>query len=63
MKNIKELAHNSESVITIVPTCKESTLVCCGEDGLFSNLKKGSLVIDSSTIDPESAKKLNTIGK
>ncbi len=63
MRNIKELAQNSESVTTIVPTCKESTLACYGEDGLFGNLKKGSLVIDSSTIDPESANKLSTIRK
>lgn len=31
--------------------------------GLFRNAKKGSLVIDCSTISPIVAKELNTLGK
>jgi len=48
----RELAAASEVVITIVsdPPALESVL--WGEDGVFAGLKRGSMVIESSTVSP-----------
>ncbi len=58
-----EVAKASSIVITVLPTGKEVDSVVMGPGGVFDNLVPGSLVMDLSTIDPETTDKLHTEGK
>src|SRR5690554_5783285 len=55
-----ETAHDAtkgaECVITMLPAGKHVEAVYLGEDGLLAALPEGTLVIDSSTISPETAR-------
>lgn len=53
--DIKSLAQQSDVVISILPTSQCVVGVMGGEDGVFANTKPGSLIIESSTIDPMTA--------
>lgn len=52
----KAAVAGAECVITMLPAGKHVEAVYLGEDGLLSSLPKGTLVIDSSTIAPETAR-------
>ncbi|MGC8121978.1 3-hydroxyisobutyrate dehydrogenase [Marinobacter sp. VGCF2001] len=52
----KAAAEGAECVITMLPAGKHVEAVYLGEDGLISALPAGTLVIDSSTIAPETAR-------
>ena len=54
----KEVAGRTEIIITMLPDSSDVDLVCAGEDGIFSALKSGTLLIDMSTISPAVACKL-----
>ena len=56
-KSLKELAE-VDVLFTSLPLPKHLNEVMLGEDGLLSNMKKGSVYIDISTIDPLTARKL-----
>jgi len=58
-----EVAKASSIVITVLPTGKEVDQVVMGAGGVFDNLAAGSLVMDLSTIDPETTDKLHAEGK
>jgi len=47
-----ELASTSSIVLTMLPGPREVREVVLGADGLLTHLPRGSLVIDSSTVDP-----------
>lgn len=47
-----------EAVITMLPAAAHVRQVYTGEDGLLANLPAGVLLIDSSTIDPMSAREV-----
>ncbi|WP_372966468.1 3-hydroxyisobutyrate dehydrogenase [Marinobacter sp.] len=51
----KAAAAGAECVITMLPAGKHVEAVYLGDDGLLSELPEGTLVIDSSTIAPETA--------
>ena len=51
-----EAAKGAECVITMLPAGKHVEAVYLGEDGLLASLPEGTLVIDSSTISPETAR-------
>ena len=51
-----EAAAGAECVITMLPAGQHVEAVYLGEDGLLANLPAGTLVIDSSTIAPETAR-------
>lgn len=53
--DVKSLAQQSDVVISILPTSQCVVGVMGGEDGVFANTKPGSLIIESSTIDPMTA--------
>ncbi|KPM03933.1 3-hydroxyisobutyrate dehydrogenase, mitochondrial-like protein [Sarcoptes scabiei] len=53
-----EVAKNSERVITMIPTPQDVLQVYLGPDGIIANSSKDSILIDSSTIDPTTAKKI-----
>ena len=54
----KEVAGRTEIVITMLPDSPDVDLVYAGENGIFSALKSGTLLIDMSTISPAIARKL-----
>ncbi|MDE3735137.1 3-hydroxyisobutyrate dehydrogenase [Pseudomonas resinovorans] len=45
-------------IITMLPAAQHVKTVYLGEDGLLANVAKGVLLIDSSTIDPHSAREV-----
>jgi len=52
----KEAASDSEWVITMLPAAAHVKSVLSGTDGILAGLGKGTVIIDSSTIDPASVK-------
>src|SRR4029434_10565037 len=56
--NAKEVASRSEIVITMLPDSPDAELVYSGDQGIFSGVKSGSLLIDMSSISPVVARKL-----
>ena len=53
-----ELAANVERVITMVPTPKHVFDIYLGPNGVIANSKPDTILIDSSTVDPETSKKV-----
>lgn len=58
----KELAQQSEVIITIVGYPKDVEEVYLGEDGIFAGVQEGSVVIDMTTSSPSLAEKLAAKG-
>ena len=54
----KEVAGRTEIIMTMLPDSSDVDLVYAGENGIFSALKSGTLLIDMSTISPAVARKL-----
>jgi 2-hydroxy-3-oxopropionate reductase len=48
----REVAENSDVVITMLPDSPDVEAVVHGEDGVLAGLKSGALVVDMSTISP-----------
>ena len=48
----REVAENSEIVITMVTSSPHVEQIMFGPDGILAGLKKGNIIIDMSTIDP-----------
>lgn len=57
--NVKSLAQQSDVIISILPTSQCVLSVLGGADGVFANAKPGSMIIESSTIDPLTADALH----
>ena len=66
LADAKSVAAESEVVILIVPDTPDVEAVLFGANGVASGLKKGTLVIDMSSISPiatkDYAKKINALG-
>lgn len=58
-----DVAKASSIVITVLPTGREVDSVLLGAGGVLDSMPKGSLVMDLSTIDPETTDKLHAEGK
>ena len=54
--SLKELAAHAEIVVTMLPSGKEVREVYLGADGIVATARPGTLLIDSSTIDVETAR-------
>ncbi|SDX21290.1 3-hydroxyisobutyrate dehydrogenase [Marinobacter mobilis] len=54
-------AADKECVITMLPAGQHVEAVYLGEDGLMNSLSRQTLVIDSSTIAPETARKVAAV--
>ncbi len=54
----RDVAARSEIIITMLPDSPDVDLVYAGEQGVFSGVKPGSLLIDMSSISPGVARKL-----
>jgi 2-hydroxy-3-oxopropionate reductase len=48
----REVAEQSDIIITMLPDSPEVREIIAGEDGVFEGIKEGSLLIDMSTISP-----------
>lgn len=62
-KTPAEVAKVATIVITVLPTGKEVDAVVMGPGGLFDTLPAGALVMDLSTIDPETTDRLHAEGQ
>lgn len=58
-----DVAKAASIVITVLPTGREVDAVVMGPGGILDNLQPGALVMDLSTIDPETTDKLHAEGK
>jgi 3-hydroxyisobutyrate dehydrogenase len=56
----REAAEKSEVVITMLPSSPNVEEVVCGPEGVLKGAKKGSIIIDMSTIDPIVTRKVAT---
>jgi len=54
----KEVAENSEIIITMLPDSPDVEEVVLGKDGVIEGLREGALFIDMSSIAPATAKKI-----
>lgn len=55
-KDVKDAVSEADVVVTMLPAGKHVRTVYTGEVGVFANAKKGTLFIDSSTIDVPTAR-------
>jgi 4-hydroxybutyrate dehydrogenase/sulfolactaldehyde 3-reductase len=58
-KDVADVARRCSIVITVLPTGKEVSDLVIGAGGIFDNAKPGTLVMDLSTIDPETTDRLH----
>ena len=56
----KQLAEESDIVITMLPDSPDVENVVFGDEGVIDGIREGSLFIDMSTIDPSVARKIYT---
>ena len=63
-KAVESVAHMStcDVVFTSLPLPRHITGVMCGENGLYSLMKKGAIHVELSTIDPQTAASLAAEG-
>jgi 2-hydroxymethylglutarate dehydrogenase len=57
-KNPREVGSKSDIVILSLPSPSEVIDTVLGKNGVLEGLKKGGVIIDTSTIDPHSAKRV-----
>src|SRR3712207_1417907 len=48
----REVAHDSDIVVTMLPDSPQVREVVTGEDGVLEGINEGSLIVDMSTISP-----------
>lgn len=53
-----EVARAARHIVTMLPDSPDVSLVLEGETGIFSTMQKGTVIVDSSTIAPATAKRL-----
>ncbi|MEI6837997.1 MAG: NAD(P)-binding domain-containing protein, partial [Alcaligenaceae bacterium] len=58
-QSIAEIASSCSVIITMPPSSVEVEKVSYGADGIFTNAKKGSILMDMSTIDPLATDRLS----
>ena len=57
--SVQELAARCSTIVTVLPTGREVDEIVMGPDGVFDHAPPGALVVDLSTIDPETTDKLH----
>jgi len=60
-RSSKEVAEKSDVVITIVPSSPHVREVILGKEGVLEGVRKGSIVIDMSTIDPVTSREISKL--
>ena len=59
----RDVAHQSDVVITMLPDSPDVERVILGQDGVFQGLQPGSLVIDMSTVLPSLARHIADVAR
>ncbi|NVK32840.1 MAG: 3-hydroxyisobutyrate dehydrogenase [Rhodobacteraceae bacterium] len=54
--SIPEVAKDADVIVTMLPAGRHVREIYLGDDGILANVKQGTLLIDSSTIDVETAR-------
>jgi 3-hydroxyisobutyrate dehydrogenase len=62
-KSSRVVAENSDIIITSLPAPSNVEQAILGEDGVLEGAKQGSVIIETSTIDPLTIKKIATEAK
>jgi len=57
-KSPREVAEQSEVIVTCLPMPKDVEEVACGPNGILEGAKEGSTIIDTSTIDPDTIQRV-----
>jgi len=60
--NVSELSIGCDTVLSCLPTDEAVLSIYGGPDGVFANAHRGSLVIDMSTVFPETSQQLSRLG-
>ena len=61
-KNVYELANmDLDVIVTMLPASQHVRSVYLGENGILENVDSNTVLIDSSTIDPQTARELHTL--
>ncbi|EAL61086.1 3-hydroxyisobutyrate dehydrogenase [Dictyostelium discoideum AX4] len=58
-----EVAKEADVIVTMLPASAHVKNVYCGENGIFQTVRPGTLLLDSSTIDPATAREVASIAK
>ena len=61
--SVAGVASACSTIVTVLPTGREVDQIVMGADGVFAHAKPGALVMDLSTIDPETTDKMHAEGK
>ena len=61
-ENVSELSNGCDTVLSCLPTDEAVLSIYGGPDGVFANAHRGSLVIDMSTVYPETSQQLSRLG-
>ena len=56
--SIAEVSENSDVIITMLPNSEIVDAVIAGVDGILASAKEGSLIMDMSTVKPETSDKM-----
>jgi len=56
-----EVAAAADTVVTMLPASPHVRGVYCGADGIFSTVQPGTMLIDSSTIDPSTSLEMSQL--
>jgi len=56
-----DLASKTDCVLTMLPTGSDVLRIYTGDNGILKDMKPGTLLIDSSTVDPETSKILTPL--
>jgi len=57
--SVADIARSCDVIVTMLPSSVEVEKVANGTDGIFANAKKGTILMDMSTIDPIATDRLN----
>ncbi|WP_257970799.1 NAD(P)-binding domain-containing protein, partial [Vibrio parahaemolyticus] len=54
--SVKQAVQGASVVVTMLPASQHVQSVYLGQDGILDSVESGTLLIDSSTIDPATAR-------
>ena len=60
---VAEVARKSDVIVTMLPDSPVVRAVVAGPDGIIANAPKGALILDMSTVDPETTDELAAAAK
>src|ERR1700734_2813271 len=61
-ESVAELSSSCDVVLSCLPTDEAVLSIHKGADGALANAHRGSLVIDMSTVNPETSRELSRLG-